>query len=138
MIKLLKLTVITFVSSISILHAQTVIRGKVLDEETKEPLIGASVGIKGSAEGTLTDKNGNYTLNVTTPKKTNVVLTAKYIGFLLQEVAVNNQTEINFFLKKDSYQLEEVVAIGYATVERKDLTGSVSSVRSEEHTSELQ
>ena len=128
MIKLLKLTVITFVSSISILHAQTVIRGKVLDEETKEPLIGASVGIKGSAEGTLTDKNGNYTLNVTTPKKTNVVLTAKYIGFLLQEVAVNNQTEINFLLKKDSYQLEEVVAIGYATVERKDLTGSVSSV----------
>ncbi|TYR37729.1 TonB-dependent receptor [Sphingobacterium phlebotomi] len=128
MIKLLKLTVITFVSSISILHAQTVIRGKVLDEETKEPLIGASVGIKGSAEGTLTDKNGNYTLNVTTPKKTNVVLTAKYIGFLLQEVAVNNQTEINFLLAKDSYQLEEVVAIGYATVERKDLTGSVSSV----------
>lgn len=128
MIKLLKLTVITFVSSISILHAQTVIRGKVLDEETKEPLIGASVGIKGSAEGTLTDKNGNYTLNETTPKKTNVVLTAKYIGFLLQEVAVNNQTEINFLLKKDSYQLEEVVAIGYATVERKDLTGSVSSV----------
>src|SRR5690606_16062804 len=125
----LKLTVITFVSSISILHAQTVIRGKVLDEETKEPLIGASVGIKGSAEGTLTDKNGNYTLNVTTPKKTNVVLTAKYIGFLLQEVAVNNQTEINFLLKKDSYQLEEVVAIGYATVDRNDLTGSVSSVK---------
>jgi len=127
MIKLLKLTLAIIISSATALQAQTRIQGKVLSKDTREPLIGASVGIKGSTAGTLTDANGNYTLNLPAAKA-DVVLVAKYIGFIPQEITVNGQTAINFELVEEAMLLKEVVAIGYATVERKDLTGSVSSI----------
>ncbi|WP_353138998.1 TonB-dependent receptor [Pseudopedobacter sp.] len=127
MLKLLKFIVVLVISSSGLLHAQTKIKGKVLSKGDSEPLIGASVGIKGDTQGTLTDQTGSFTLNIPAGK-TNVILVARYIGFIPQEVSLKDQTEINFLLEEEPLQLKEVVAIGYATVERKDLTGSVSSI----------
>ena len=113
-------------------YAQSLkVTGKVIDSEGYE-VIGGSVTVKGAAGvGTVTDIDGNYTLTVDNPSK--AVLVFSYVGMTTQEVKVNNQSVINVTLQADAVMLDEVVAIGYATVKRKDLTGSVASVnRSEE------
>ena len=87
--------------------------------------------IKGAAGvGTVTDVNGNYSLKVNDASKD--VLVFSYVGMTSQEVKVDGRSVIDVTLKADAVMLEEVVAIGYATVKRKDLTGSVASVNSKE------
>lgn len=112
-------------------YAQSLkVTGKVIDSEGYE-VIGGSVTVKGAAGvGTVTDIDGNYTLTVDNPSK--AVLVFSYVGMTTQEVKVNNQNVINVTLQADAVMLDEVVAIGYATVKRKDLTGSVTSVGSQE------
>lgn len=112
-------------------YAQSLtVTGKVIDSEGYE-VIGGSVTIKGAAGvGTVTDVNGNYSLTVNDASKD--VLVFSYVGMTSQEVKVNGRSVINVTLKADAVMLEEVVAIGYATVKRKDLTGSVASVNSKE------
>ena len=107
------------------LSAQSItVTGNVTDT-TGEPVIGASVVEKGNnSVGTVTDLDGNFTLNV--PSKSSLVVS--YIGMKTQEVAVKGQTMIKVLLQDDSQALEEVVVIGYGTVQKKDLTGSVASV----------
>ncbi len=86
---------------------------------------------KGAAGiGTVTDIDGHYSLKVNDASKD--VLVFSYVGMTPQEVKVNNQSVINVTLQADAVLLDEVVAIGYATVKRKDLTGSVASVNSKE------
>jgi iron complex outermembrane receptor protein len=92
------------------------------------PLPGASVLEKGTTNGTQTDFDGNYTLEV----EDGAVLVVSYIGFKSQEAAVNGRTSINFTLEEDAQALEEVVIIGYGTTTVKDATGSVTSVTSED------
>lgn len=113
------------------IHAQSQkVTGKVIDSEGYE-VIGANVVIKGAAGvGTITNVDGQYTLTVNDASKD--VLVFSYIGMQNLEVPVKGQSEINVTLKADAVMLDEVVAIGYATVKRKDLTGSVTSIRSEE------
>lgn len=121
--------VLAFVSMAAYAQSLT-ITGKVVDSEGYE-LIGSSVTIKGAVGvGTVTDINGNYTLKVKDASKD--VLIFSYVGMTSQEVKVNNQSVINVTLKADAVMLDEVVAIGYATVKRKDLTGSVASVGGQE------
>lgn len=109
-------------------YAQTnTVSGTVEDYEG-ELLPGVNVVEKGTANGTITDIEGNYTLAVS-PGATIVF---SYIGFLTEEVAVNNQSVIDIALVPDITQLNEVVVIGYGSVKRRDLTGSVASVKSEE------
>lgn len=112
-------------------YAQSLtVTGKVIDSEGYE-VIGGSVTIKGAAGvGTVTDVNGNYSLTVNDASKD--VLVFSYVGMTSQEVKVNGRSVINVTLKADAVMLEEVVAIGYATVKRKDLTGSVASVGNQE------
>ena len=106
------------------------VTGKVVDGDGYE-IIGGNVAIKGIARvGTITDLNGNFSINVPDPSKD--VLVFSYVGYATQEVKVNNRAIINVTLKTDALVLDEVVAIGYATVKRKDLTGSVTSVGSKE------
>ena len=106
------------------------VTGKVIDSEGYE-VIGGSVTIKGAAGvGTVTDVNGNYSLKVNDASKD--VLVFSYVGMTSQEVKVDGRSVIDVTLKADAVMLEEVVAIGYATVKRKDLTGSVASVNSKE------
>ena len=105
--------------------AQTItVKGNVKDT-TGEPIIGASVVEKGNTtNGTITDLDGNYSIKV--PSK--ATLTISYIGMKTLDIAVKGQSQINVTLSDDTQALDEVVVIGYGTVAKKDLTGSVSSV----------
>lgn len=89
-----------------------------------EPIIGASVLEKGTTNGTITDFDGNFTLNVG-PKATLVI---SYIGYQTQEVAVAGKKTLTITLKEDSKALEEVVVIGYGSARKSDVTGSIASM----------
>ena len=104
--------------------AQTTISGIVTDE-TGEPLIGAGVMVEGTTVGTITGIDGDYTLTVPADA---VNLVFSFIGLADQTIAIAGQTEINVVLKADQTFLDEVVVVGYATVKRRDLLGSVASV----------
>ncbi len=105
------------------------VTGTVIDE-TGEPLIGVSVLVQGTTNGTITDFDGNYSLNV----PANATLTVSYIGYQTQNIKVGNQSVINISLKPDNQLLDEVVVIGYGTMKKRDLTGAITSVKSEDIT----
>ncbi|SHM22628.1 SusC/RagA family TonB-linked outer membrane protein [Mucilaginibacter sp. OK098] len=100
------------------------VSGKVTDEKGL-PLPGATISVKQTQNGTNSDVNGKYTISVS---KTGV-LVFSMVGYSKQEIAVNNRTEINVTLREDNRLLNEVVVVGYGTQKRKDLTGSISSVK---------
>lgn len=102
------------------------VSGIVLDE-TGEPLIGVSVLIEGTSSGTITDFDGKFILDVQ-PKSTLVI---SYVGYQTQKIQVGNQKSLTVKMKSDNELLDEVVVIGYQTIKRKDLTGSVASVKGE-------
>lgn len=104
-------------------QAQRKITGTVIDK-TGQSVIGASVMIKGARTGTQTDVNGNFTLNV----NSDAVIVISYLGYLSQEIPVEGKTVFKIVLQDDSRLLDEVVVVGYGTVRKKDLTGSLSSV----------
>lgn len=104
------------------------IKGQVVSASDNTPLIGVSVLIKGTGNGTITDFDGNYSINV----KKGQTLVFSYIGYIEQNIVVSDQSEINISLKEDTEMLDEVVVIGYGTMKRSDLTGSVTSVNSED------
>ncbi|MBC3539207.1 TonB-dependent receptor [Rufibacter sp. H-1] len=93
------------------------------------PLIGVSVALKGTTTATATDVDGNYSIPV---PDNNGTLVFSYIGFLTQEVPVGTQSSINVTLLQDAKALEEVVVVGYGTQQKRDVTGSISSVKSQE------
>jgi TonB-dependent starch-binding outer membrane protein SusC len=103
------------------------ITGKVLSSE-KEPLVGVSIQIEGTTKGTITDVDGNYAL--TAPS--DAVLVVRFIGFETQKIRVNNQSVINVNLVNSANSLSEVVVIGYGSAVKKDMTGSVKSLKSNE------
>ena len=112
-----------------ILYAQTVtVKGKITDAADGLPVIGASVVEKGTTNGTLTDAEGAFSLTV----RADGILVISYVGYVTQEVPVNNQTTINAALTLDVVQLGEVVTIGYGTVRKSDATGSVAVVSAED------
>lgn len=114
---------------------QQTIRGKVLDEKGNT-IPGASVLLletgkgKGTNKGTQTDKDGSFSITVADAK--NAILVVTYIGYQKQEVRVNGQMNLTVRLKLGATMLDEVVAVGYGTVKRKDLTGAVSSVSADD------
>lgn len=108
---------------------QKTVTGKVTSAKDEEGLPGVNVVIKGTAQGTVTDGEGNYSLDV--PDE-NTVLVFSYIGFKKEEVTVGNQAVINIALALDFTSLDEVVAVGYATQKKVTLTGSVDVVTGEE------
>lgn len=102
--------------------AQSLVRGKVLDDTGLE-VIGASILVKGTNQGTITDMDGMFSLSV--PDK-NAILQVSYIGYQTLEVKVDLTKPMSIILKEDSEMLEEVVVVGYQEVKKKDLTGSVA------------
>ncbi len=98
--------------------------GKVTDR-TGAPIPGVSVFVKGTTRGVITDADGNYSLS-NIPQ--DAILAFSFIGMKIQEIVVGNKSTLNIVLEEDTIGLEEVVAIGYGTVKKKDLTGSVASV----------
>ena len=110
--------------------AQTTIKGVVTDS-SGEPIIGGGVMVEGTTVGTVTGLDGDYTL-VVPEGATNLVFS--FIGMADQVIPIAGQTEINAVLGEDTTYLDEVVVVGYATVKRRDLLGSVASVGSEKLT----
>jgi TonB-linked SusC/RagA family outer membrane protein len=106
------------------------ITGTVI-ESNGEPITGASISVKGNkAIGTISDLDGNFTLQV----EPNATLVISYLGFLQKEVSVGNQTNLSVTLEEDQLNLEEIVVIGYGTAKKKDVTGSVTSIKAAEIT----
>lgn len=104
------------------------VSGKVSGSDVG-PLFGASVSVKGTGRGEVTDAEGNFSLTVSGP---DAVLVFSYIGYKRQEIVVGNQTVINVTLTPSVEDLSEVVVIGYGQIEKSDITGSISSIKSEE------
>ena len=113
------------------LSAQTVVITGIVTEDTGEPLIGASVVVEGTQIGTITGIDGDYTLNVPADA---VNLVFSFIGLTTQTVAIDGRTKIDVVMSADQTFLDEAVVVGYATVKRRDLLGSVSSIGSEKLT----
>ncbi|MCE7054829.1 TonB-dependent receptor [Algoriphagus sp. AGSA1] len=103
------------------------VSGTVTDE-TGSPLPGATVRIKGSLNGTVTDLDGKFSIEV----GEDAILQISYVGYVLQEISVNGQTVINVQLQPDATQLDELVVVGYGTQKRSDVTGAIGSVKSED------
>ncbi len=118
--------VITMIDSESNQDGKTIkISGKVTDTASS-PLPGVSVVVKGTTIGTITDYDGKYSLS-SVPE--NAVLTFSFVGMKMQEVAIGNKTSINVVLEEETIGIDEVVAIGYGTARKKDLTGSITQIR---------
>jgi TonB-linked SusC/RagA family outer membrane protein len=111
-------------SSIAVV-GQVKIKGKVLDDK-KEAIIGASILEKGTKNGTITDLDGNFSISVSKPTASLVI---SYIGMKSETVNLNGKTEINIVLESNSVELQEVVAVGYGTMRKRDVNGSISSVK---------
>ncbi len=104
------------------------ITGKVSDE-TGQAIPGVNILEKGTTNGTFTEVDGTYSLKLTAP---NATLVISFIGYLTQEKVVGNQTTIDLSLVADQAQLNEVVVVGYGTVRKSDLTGSLAQIKSKE------
>ena len=104
----------------------------IVKDEGGEPLIGASILVKGTDVGTTTDIDGSYVLNVPDGANTLVI---SYTGYRTVEIDINGRTNIDVVMGEDSEILDEVVVIGYGTVKKSDLTGAVASIGGEELTS---
>lgn len=100
----------------------------VITDANAQPVVGASIVEKGTTRGTTSSTDGSYTFRVSSP---DAVLVYSFFGCKTQEVAVANRTKIDIVLQEDAIALEEVVAIGYGTMKKSDLTGAVASVKSE-------
>ena len=103
------------------------ITGRVLDANN-EPVIGANVVVDGTTIGTVTDVDGNFTLDV----PDGATLKISYIGYIEQIIPVGNKSVISVILKEDSQALDEVVVVGFGTQKKLNLTGAVTAVTGEE------
>ena len=103
------------------------ITGTVVDA-TGMPVIGANVMVKGTTNGTITDMDGKFSLEV----EDGAVLQVSYIGFANQEIKVGNQSKLSIALKEDAEALDELVVVGYGTQKKVNLTGSVAAVNTDD------
>jgi hypothetical protein len=110
------------------------VTGKVTNEDTGEPLSGVSIRIKGERGGTVTDANGHFSLKI--PSRNNSMgkwtILFSYSGFNERSIPLDGTDPLEVRLKNNDRKLDEVVVIGYGTVKKRDLTGSVVSVKGDE------
>ena len=109
--------------------AQKTVTGTITDA-TDFPLPGASIVIKGTTKGEVTNIDGKFTIELI---ETPAILIISYLGYIPQEIEVKNQSTVNVVLEEDHQKLDEIVLIGYGEVQRGDLTGSVSTVKPKEN-----
>ena len=118
-----------FILCMNTAFAQNInVQGTVSDAADKLTLPGVSVVLKGTKTGTTTDANGKYAISA--PATGTLVFT--YIGYTIQEIPINNRTSVDVSLATSSQELDAVVVVGYGTQRRRDLTGSVASVKGED------
>jgi len=105
------------------------ITGKVTDASTGEPLPGVNILIEGTLLGTISDVDGNYSIEV---PNTETVLLFSFVGYITERMEVGSRVSLDVTLVQDIQKLDEVVVIGYGTVKKKDLTGAVSSIQAKD------
>ncbi len=108
---------------------QQEIIGGIVEDSDGRPLPGVSVKIKGTSQGTVTDNEGRYSISVS---RSNGVLVFSFVGFASQEITIVNNKVLNVILLEETSSLNEVVVVGYGTVKKSDVTGSISSVTNDE------
>lgn len=113
-----------FISVVSAYAQQSIITGTVFDS-SKEPLIGVTIQLKGTSKSTITDIDGNFSIEASKGE----TLVISYISYKTQEILLSDKTNLTVILQENSEMLDEVVVVGYGTMRKKDLTGSVSQVR---------
>ena len=124
-----KLLIISLLAFTTMGFAQISVTGKVVDKDNKETLIGVSVYELGTSTGVITDMDGRFTLKV---RSENSVLVFSYVGMESYSVKVGKVRNFNVALSPLNKQLEELVIIGYGSVRKNDVTGSLSSIKSDE------
>ncbi len=117
-----------FVSTNILLAQEMTITGKVIDADNGEPIPGATVVIKGTTTGTITDFDGNFSVKA---QKGNE-LAFSFVGYKTVTVVIDQQKKLNISLRSETIGVDEVVVIGYGTVKKDDATGSVSAVSSDD------
>lgn len=125
-LKIILLVVICTLTS-SILAQEKTITGTIYDT-TGRPIVGASILIKNTTKGTSSDFDGNYTIGANEKD----ILEISYVGFISQEIVVNEQTKINATLQEDVSQLEEIIVVAYGAQKRGTITSSIVNIKSEE------
>ena len=105
------------------ISAQSIVKG-IVNDESGDPVIGATIRVVGTKEGVITDFNGNFQISAAPNAKLNVT----YVGYIPQTVNVGERKNINITLKEDASTLNDVVVIGYGTAKRSDISGSIASV----------
>ncbi|MFC5411477.1 SusC/RagA family TonB-linked outer membrane protein [Larkinella bovis] len=123
-IKPLLFTVLLAFSILSAIAQDRKVRGKVISTFDQSAIPGVTVLVKNTQRGTVTDAQGNYEISVA-PKQ---ILTFSFVGYKTQEITVGSQTEINIELNEDATILNEVVAVGYGTIKKVNLTGAVDQL----------
>lgn len=128
--KNIMLFLLALLVSCHVMAQQTVVTGSITDANDGSPLIGANVLVKGTGNGTIADAQGKYSVTVPQGKGTLVI---SCIGYKTLEVTLKaGQKTLNVTMKEDTELLDEVVVVGYGTMKKSDLTGSVTSIKSEE------
>lgn len=119
---------LSFLTIVSVLAQSKTITGRVTSAEEPEGIPGASVVVKGTTQGTITDLNGSY--SITVPENA-TTLVFSFVGYLTKEMPIGSNSVINVSMTTDIKVLNEVVVTGYGTQERRDITGSVASISNE-------
>ncbi|MDH6308908.1 TonB-linked SusC/RagA family outer membrane protein [Dysgonomonas sp. PF1-14] len=120
------MTILAFIMSVGLYAQQLTIKGKIVDE-TDSPLIGATVSVVGKTVGVSADTNGEFSIKAARGE----TLQFSYLGYVSQSLKITNQNSLVIRMEPKTSSLDEVVVVGYGTMRRSDLTGSVASVGSE-------
>lgn len=105
-----------------------VVSGNITSASDNEPIIGASIMVKGTANGTITDFDGNFQLSA----NSDAILVVSFVGFITQELSLNGKNTLNVALKEDNKMLDDVVVIGYGTQKKADLSSSIAVLDTKE------
>ena len=126
-LKRTNLLTLVFILCVSNGLAQNLVSGNVSDEVTKQPIPGVTILIKDSIKGTTTDFDGNFTIEVSTTD----ILVVSYLGYLTQEIEVNDTLDFTLLLREDTSELDEVIVVGYGTKSKQKIISAVSIVDEE-------
>lgn len=126
--KWISLCLLLLVGSMGV-QAQTQITGNVIDGTSNEPLIGATVSVPGTSSGAITDLDGNFSFEVPEGK---IIIQVSMIGYKTQVVNIKGKSQIQVTLMEDTELMDEVVVVGYGTMKKRDLSGSMSQIKGDD------
>ncbi len=123
------LLIVVGILSFTVIYAQNITVTGIVTDSNDEPLIGVSIRVQGTSQGSVTDINGKFSISNVPP---NAKLEVSYVGMQTQVVEINGRSSINVILKEETEALEEVVVVGYGMQKKASLTGAVSAVTNKE------